>query len=99
MAHITHVYTINEVAKKVGETLELIEIISANSDNIDYGEMIWVENGTDDGIKAFTDRGIECLQELIADIRTWNGGIREFLRNQQCDPETFEHIMAEEEKQ
>ena len=45
MARITHVHTINEAAKKIGETLELIEIISANSDNIDYGEMIWVENG------------------------------------------------------
>lgn len=98
MARISRVHTINEAAKKVGEPLELIEIISANSDNIDYGEMIWVENGTDDGIKAFTDRGIECLQELIADIRTWNGGIREFLRNVQGDPETLERIMAEEEK-
>ena len=56
--------------------------------------MIWVENGTDDRIKAFTDRGIECLQELIADIRTWNGGIREFLCKEQCDPETFERIIA-----
>ena len=53
---------------------------------------------TDDRIKAFTDRGIECLQELIADIRTWNGGIREFLCKEQCDPETFERIMAEEKK-
>ena len=98
MARITHVHTINEVAKKIGEPLELIEILSANSDNIDYGEMIRVENGTDEGIKAFTDRGIECLQELIADIRTWNGGIREFLRKEQCDPDTFVRTMAEENK-
>jgi len=26
--------------RRIGENLELIEIVSANSDNIDYGEMI-----------------------------------------------------------
>lgn len=74
MARVTHTYTIDEVAKMIGESPELIEITSANSDNIDYGEMIWVDNGTEEGIKTFTDRGIECLQELLADIRTWPGG-------------------------
>lgn len=39
--------------------------------------MIWIDDGTEEGIRAFTDRGIECLQELLADIRTWDGGIRE----------------------
>ena len=80
----------------IGESPELIEITSANSDNIDYGEMIWVDNGTEEGIKTFTDRGIECLQELIADIRTWEGGIREFLRDEQCEPDVIERIMADE---
>ena len=40
MARVTHTYTIDEVAKMIGESPELIEITSANSDNIDYGEMI-----------------------------------------------------------
>ena len=96
MARVTHTYTIDEVAKMIGESPELIEITSANSDNIDYGEMIWVDNGTEEGIKTFTDRGIECLQELIADIRTWEGGIREFLRDEQCEPDVIERIMADE---
>ncbi|WP_210878718.1 hypothetical protein [Roseovarius autotrophicus] len=96
MARITHVHTIDEVARRIGENLELIEVVSANSDNIDYGEMIWVDDGTEEGIKTFTDRGIECLQELLADIRTWDGGIREFLRDEQCDPEVIESIMADE---
>lgn len=96
MARITHVHTIDEVARRIGENLELIEIVSANSDNIDYGEMIWVDDGTEEGMKTFTDRGIECLQELLADIRTWEGGIREFLRHEQCDPKIIENIMADE---
>jgi hypothetical protein len=92
MARGAHVHTIDEVARRIGENLELIEVVSANSDNIDYGETIWV----DEGIKTFTDRGIECLQELLADIRTWDGGIREFLRDEQCDPDVIERIMADE---
>lgn len=96
MARVTHVHTIDEVARRIGENLELIEVISANSDNIDYGEMIRVDDGTEEGIKTFTDRGIECLQELLADIRTWDGGIREVLRDEQCDPDIIERIMADE---
>ena len=96
MVRVTHVHTIDEVARRIGENLELIEIVSANSDNIDYGEMIWVDDGTEEGIKTFTDRGIECLQELLADIRTWKGGIREFLRDEQCDTKVIESIMADE---
>lgn len=96
MARVTHVHTIVEVAKRIGENLELIEVVSANSDNIDDGEMIWIDDGTEEGIKAFTDRGIECLQELLADIPTWEGGIREFLRDEQCEPDVIERIMADE---
>ncbi len=47
---------------------------------------------------TFTDRGIESLQEFLADVRTWNGGIRQFLIDQQCDPGAIERIMAEEQK-
>ena len=39
-----------------------------NSDNTNYDEMIWADNGTEEGIKVFMDRGIECLRELLADI-------------------------------
>ena len=96
MARITHVVTIDEVARQLGENLELIELVSANSDNIDYGETIWVDNGTEEGLTTFTDRGIECLQELLADIRTWEGGILEFLRTEQCESDVIERIMADE---
>jgi hypothetical protein len=98
MARSTHLYTIKYVATMLGENLELLKEIATNSDNIDYGEMIYVDDGTDEGITAFTDRGIESLQEFIADVRTWKGGIRAFLEDSQCDPEIIERIMADQPK-
>ncbi len=47
-------------------------------------------------LTTFTDRGIECMQELLADIRTWTGGILGFLRAEKCDPDFIERIMADE---
>jgi hypothetical protein len=65
----THVCTIEYVATLIGENLELLREIASNSDNIDYGEMIHVDDGSDEGITTFTDRGIESLQEFLADVR------------------------------
>ena len=94
MARVTHVYGIDHVAKMIGESRELTDVVSWNSDNIDYGEMIHVHDGTEEGITTFTDRGVESLQEFLADVRTWDGGIRQFLIDQQCEPDVIEHIMA-----
>ena len=94
MARVTHVYAIDQVAKRIGESRELIELVSSNPDNIDYGEMIHVHDGTEEGIATFTDRGVESLQEFLADVRTWEGGLRQFLADQQCEPEAIERIMA-----
>lgn len=33
MARVTQVYSIDEVARRIGESLELIEIVSWNDDN------------------------------------------------------------------
>ncbi len=96
MSRTTLVHTLEEVARRTGENPELIEAVTANSDNIDYGEVIWVNHGTEEGITSFTDRGIECLTELLADIRSWKGGIREFLQDEQCPPDVIERIMADE---
>ncbi|MQV49900.1 hypothetical protein GHK28_33430 [Sinorhizobium medicae] len=35
---------------------------------------------------------------LLADIRTWDGGIRRFLVDEQCDPDVVERAMADEIK-
>ena len=98
MARPTHVYTIEYVTTLISENLELIEEVARNSDNIDYGEMIHVHDGTEEGITTFTDRGIESLQEFLADVRTWNGGTRRFPIDQQCEADVIEHIMAKEQK-
>jgi hypothetical protein len=68
MSRVTHVYSIGQVARRIGESLEPIEVVSWNSDNIDYGEMIHVHDGTEEGITTFTDRGIESLQAFLADV-------------------------------
>lgn len=96
MSATTLVHTLQEVARRTGENLELIAIITRNSDNIDYGEMVWVNDGTEKGITTLTDRGIECLTDVLTDIRTWRGGIREFLENEQCEPDEIARIMADE---
>ncbi|NTG02335.1 hypothetical protein G6L30_19630 [Agrobacterium rhizogenes] len=40
MVRSLHIYTIKDVAAMIGENVELLREISANSDNIDYGEMV-----------------------------------------------------------
>ena len=60
--------------------------------------MIWVDAGTEEGIKSFTDRGVECLRELFADIKTWHGGIRQFLNDEPCEADVIERILADEKK-
>ena len=98
MAPPTHVYTIEYVATLIGENLELLQEIASNSDNIDYGEMIHVYDGREEGITTFTERGIESLKEFLEDVRSWDGGVRQFLIDDQCDPEKIERIMADEPK-
>ncbi|ARM87364.1 hypothetical protein [Rhizobium sp. CIAT894] len=96
MARSRFIYTLKEVAGMIGENLELIEEVTANSDNIAEGELIYVRDGSEDGTKGLTENGIDDLRDLLADIRTWDGGIRQFLVDEQCDPEMIERIMADE---
>lgn len=96
MGRETYACAIGYIAKRLGENLELLEKIAENSANIEYGEMIDVVTGPDETITAFTSRGIENLQEFIADVRTWQGGMRQFLIGEQCDPEMIERIMVDE---
>jgi len=96
MGRDTYTYAIDCAAKRIGENLELLEEIAGNSDNIDYGEMIDVVIGPDKAIIAFTSRGIENLQEFIAIVRNSQGGMRQFLIEQNCDPAMIARIMADE---
>ena len=98
MARSRFIYTLKEVAGMIGENLELIEEVTANSDNITEGELVYVHDGSEDGTKGLTEDGIDDLQNLLADIRTWDGGIRQFLIDEQSDPDMIERVMADEVK-
>ncbi|WP_093041846.1 hypothetical protein [Rhizobium tibeticum] len=98
MARSRIIYTLKEVAEMIGENLELIEEVTANSDNISEGELLYVRDGSEYGTKGLTANGVDELQNLLADIRTWDGGIRRFLVDEQCDPDVVERVMADEMK-
>ncbi|MGV1987285.1 hypothetical protein ACQZ5N_11715 [Agrobacterium sp. 22-221-1] len=98
MARSRIIYTLKEVAEMIGENLELIEEVTVNSDNISEGELLYVRDGCEYGTKGLTENGVDELQNLLADIRTWDGGIRQFLVDEQCDPDVVERVMADEMK-
>ena len=81
MARDTTVYSLAHVATMIEENRELIEAVAANPDNIDYGEMIHITDGTEERVTAFTARGIESLQEFLDERKSLShtahtGGIR-----------------------
>ncbi|WFU05940.1 hypothetical protein QA648_22625 (plasmid) [Rhizobium sp. CB3171] len=47
MARSKTIYTLKEVAVMIGENLELLEEVTANSDNIAEGEMVHVSDGSE----------------------------------------------------
>jgi hypothetical protein len=96
MARSRSIYTLREVAGMIGENFELMQELTAKSDNIAEGELVYVRDGSEDGTKGLTKNGIDDLQNLLADIRTWDGGIRQFLVYEQCDPEMIERVTAGE---
>ncbi|MBV1703163.1 MAG: hypothetical protein KGQ46_15260 [Hyphomicrobiales bacterium] len=98
MARSRFIYTLKEVAGLIGENLELIEEVTANPDNIAQGESVYVRDGSEDDIKGLTENGVDDLRDLIVEIRTWDGGIRQFLIDEHCDPEMIERIMVDELK-
>ena len=60
---VHHVFTIDRVARDLGENEEWLADI-ANEMEPEDG-LIWVYNLSDGGVIAFTDFGIENLRELI----------------------------------
>lgn len=98
MARSRFIYTLQEVATMISENLELIEEVTANSDNIAEGELVFIRDGSEDGTRGLTENGIDDLQNLLADIRTWDGGSRQFLTDEQCDPEMIKRVMVDEVK-
>ncbi len=67
MAAISAVFTIGHVAKMLGEDEDWLHDLSINMFPEDG--CLWVHGVGDDGVPAFTEYGIECLQQIIADER------------------------------
>jgi hypothetical protein len=57
MAAVTHVCTIDYVARKLGEDVELLQAIISNDDNLTYGNIVRVYAGADETVDALTDDG------------------------------------------
>lgn len=83
MSAVTHVCTIDYVAKMLDEDVELLEAIAYNNDNLTYGGIISVYVGPDETITALTDDGIEELTDLIKaaslTAKTWYEFLDDFV--------------------
>lgn len=83
MAAITHVRTIDYVAKMLDENVELLEVIISNADNLTYGNIVSVYVSPDEAISALTDDGIEELKDMIQSARintkTWHEFLDDFV--------------------
>lgn len=83
MATVTHVCTLDYVARMLGEDPELLEAIVYNDDNLSYGSIISVYTGPEDIITALTDDGIDELKDMLRDARvtteTWHAFLDDFV--------------------
>ena len=67
MAAISAVFTISHVAKQLGEDEDWLFDLSINMFPEDG--CLHVYGVGEDGVTAFTEYGIECLKQIIADER------------------------------
>jgi hypothetical protein len=67
LAAISHVFTLKYVAEKLGEEEGWLWDLQVYLEPEDG--RLWVYGVGEDGVPAFTDYGIECLEQIIADER------------------------------
>jgi hypothetical protein len=65
MAAITHVFTIRRVALMLGREEDLLWDLSHQLEPEDG--VLWVYDADAAKILAFTERGVEAMQEILAD--------------------------------
>ena len=92
MAAVTHVCTIEHVAKMLGENLEMLEAIVENDDNLSYGAIISIHTGSEEGITALTDDGIDELKDMLHDARRSPDAWRGFLEDFVADPDVIARV-------
>ena len=89
MATVTHVTTIDHVAKMLGEDQDLLEAIVCNDDNMTYGNIVSVYTGTDEPITALTDDGICEIKDMLAGARRSTKDWYDFLSDFVADPDVI----------
>ena len=94
MATVTHVCTIDYVAKMLSEDPELLEAIVCNDDNLSYGAIISIYTGSDENITALTDDGIEELRDMLTAARATTKTWHEFLNDFVGDAKLVDRIKA-----
>jgi hypothetical protein len=67
LAAISTVFTISHVAKMLGEDEDWL--FDLQIDMFPEDRCLWVYGVGEDGTLAYTDYGIECLKQIIADER------------------------------
>ena len=92
MATVTHVSTIEHVAKMLGEDQDLLEAIVSNDDNLTYGHIVSVYTGTDESITTLTDDGISEIKDMLAAARGSTIEWHDFLRDFVADPEIIARV-------
>lgn len=95
MATVTHVCTLDYVAKMLGEDPELLKAIVYNDDNRTYGSIISVYTGPDDTVTALTDDGIDELKDMLRDARITTETWHAFLDDLVDDTELVARIKAQ----
>ena len=87
MAAVTHLCSIDFVAKILGEDRDLLEAIIVNDDTLNYGAIVTVHTGSEEAITALTDDGIIELKDMLAAARatdkTWNTFLEDFISDRQ----------------
>jgi len=94
MAAVTHVCTIDYVAKMLGEDVELFEAIISNDDNLTYDNIVSVYLGPDKTVSALTDDGVEELTDMIQAARITTKTWHEFLEDFVDDAELVDRSKA-----
>ncbi|RWO99816.1 hypothetical protein [Mesorhizobium sp.] len=94
MAAVTHVFSIDYVAKLLDEDPELLQAIVSNDDNLSYGSIISVYTGPDEAIAALTDDGMDELRQMLADARRTADEWSDFLDAFVDDEELITRIKA-----
>lgn len=95
MATVTHVYTIEHAATLLGEDPELIDAIISNDDNLSYGTIISICNGTEESATTLTRLGIEELRDMLTYARrseqAWNDFLEDFVE----DPDVIARVKCQ----